>query len=300
MIIGSIIRDHHDTALLALTALERWAAARKVHPRSGEDYSMIVVVTLLLLALVLLLWWVRHRRPHVPLTQARDLFSDAAARRGLGARDRQMLLAIVARSGLARSQDIFITPDGFDQGAAKLLEECTRSHTAQETERLRLEVAALRERLAYRVRDDHEQAVPQGHRVTSLDVPATIARFPFVQAAVAGISDMGPMDWLEWVHGVVTVVSESGLQIRSPLTAQVDDRVLVVFSLAPAEKGEATPDAGHRGHIILHVGRVTHRHAAGDEVAITVDMTDLTSLEVEELIHLAQAAVPDARVLQGA
>ncbi len=300
MTIGSTMWDSCDTALLALTARERWAAAQKIHPRSGEDYSVIVVVTLLLLALVLLLWWVSHRRPHVPIAQARDLFSDGAARRGLGARDRQMLLVIVARSGIERSHDIFITPDAFDRGAAKLLEECAHSRTAQETERLRLEVAALRERLAYRMNGKHEQATPRSNRVISSDAMATVARFPFVQAAAMGLNDVGPTDWFELVRGVVTEVSDSGLKVHSPLAAQVGERVLVVFTLGSAREGEATDDAGSRGHIILHVGRVRHRQAVGEETVITVDLTDLTSLELDELMHLAQAAVPGERVMQGA
>jgi len=296
MTIGSTMWDSTDAALLALTALERWAATGKVRPRSNQDYSAILAIVLLLLALVVLLWWVSHRRPYVPPAPARDLFSDGAARRGLGARDRQMLSAIVARSGLQRSHNIFITPDAFDQGAAKLLEECARSRTAQDSERLRAEIAALRERLAYRVKGAGEQTRPDRFVVHA---PATVARFPFVQPAVLETEDMTTMDWFEPVHGVVTEVSDAGLQVRSPLPVQVDERVLVLFALGPAEAGEAADDAGHRGHIIGHVGRVMHKQVVSEETVITVDVTDLTGRERDELIRLAQAAASGAPAVQG-
>lgn len=294
MTIGSTMWDSCDAALLALTARERLAGAQKIHPRSGGDYSVIVVVILLLLALVVLLWWVSHRRTHVRSVPARDLFSDGAARRGLGARDRQMLLAIVTRSGLARSQDIFITPDAFDRGAAKLLEECARSRTAQDSERLRVEVAALREKLGYRVKGRREQVHLDSFVVHA---PAMVARFPFLHATDSG--DMTTMDWLEPVRGVVTEVSDSGLEVRSPLPVQVDQRVLVLFALGPAEAGEATNDAGHRGHIIGHVGRVTRKQTVGQETVITVDATNMTDRELDELMRLAQAAASGERIVQG-
>ncbi len=294
MTIGSTMWDGYDAALLALTALERWAAARKVHSRSNEDYSVIFAIALLLLALVLLLWWVSHRRPHMPPAPARDLFSDAAARRGLGARDRQMLHAIVARSGLERSHDIFITPDAFDQGATKLLEECARSRTARDSDRLRAELAALRERLGYRAKGKGEQTRSDCFAVHA---PAMVARLPFMQATES--EDVTTMDWLEPVRGVVTEVSDSHLQVRSPLPVQVDERVMVVFTLGSAEAGEGTHEASHRGPLIGHIGRVRHKQIIGEEMLITVDLTDLTDPELNELMHLAQAAASGEQVVQG-
>ena len=390
MTIGSSMWDSCDAALLALTALERWAGARKIRPHSNEDYSMVLVVALLLVVLVVLLWWVSHRRTYVPPVPARDLFSDGAARTGLGARDRQMLLAIVVRSGLQRRHDIFITPDAFDRAAAQLLEECARSRPAQETERLRAEVAGLREKLAYRATTKGEQtkrpgsrdisvgttvellrrddpggsvvgaivirnddlgiaveaqmslrsAAGEGWRVryrTDADVwqfdtstvscedarlvlnhgeqvrgverdrpnrlvihaPAAVARFPFIQATAMESQDVVQTDWFELVRGVVTQVSDSGLQVRSPLPVQVGERVLVVFALAPADAGEATNDAGLSGHVIGHVGRVEQRQATGEETVITVGLTDLADGQVDELMRLAQAAASGAQVVQG-
>ncbi|MBN1505469.1 MAG: hypothetical protein JW955_01415 [Sedimentisphaerales bacterium] len=374
-----------DMTLLALTALERWAATRNVQPRAVQEYTTILAIGLLVLALLVLLGWISHRRTHVPPVPARDLFSDAAARRELGLRERRLLLAIVARSGLRRSHDIFITPDAFDRGAAKLLAECARSRTAQEYARLRAEVAGLREKLAYRVKgkrgqvtvessqdiplgamvelqrkgdpedlaleavvvrnDDLEIAVEarvpvtstageawrvrchlnggawefetlavsgEGHRLilnhggqlravprdrpgrAILHAPATVARFPLIQAAATEPTDMTPTDWFEPVRGVVTEMSGTSLQIRSSLQVRVGERVLVVFALWPAPAGETTNGADRRGHIVAHAGRVTRSQAKGDETAITVDLTDLQNREIDELVRLTRAAASGA------
>jgi hypothetical protein len=205
-----------------------------------------------------------------------------------------MLLAIVTRSGLARSQDIFITPDAFDRAAATLLEECARSRTAQDSERLRVEVAALREKLGYRVKGKREQSRPDSFAVHA---PAMVARLPFIQATES--EDMTTVDWLEPVHAVVTEVSDSHLQVRSPLPVQVDERVLVLFALGPAGAGEVTNGAGHRGRIIRHVGRVTRRQTVDEETVIAVDVTNMTDRELDELMRLAQAAAADAPLMQG-
>lgn len=398
MTISSIMRDGCDSALLALTALERWAAAGKVHPRStAEGYSSILAIALLLLALVALLWWVSYKRHATRPVSPRPSFSDGAERKGLGARERQIVLAIVARSGLRRSHDIFTTPDAFDQGAAKLLGECARSRTPQESGRLRAEVAGLREKLAYRAPVKREQAKPassrdipvgaavellrrdnpegptigaivvrnddleiavetqmpvggeagedwrvryrldgrdwqfdtcsvsgedrklilnHGEQVhaavrdrserVAIRAPATVARFPFIQAAAMQPGDAAATDWFELVRGVVTWVSDTGVQIRSPLQVPVGERVLVVFALAPAGADDGTNAASRQGHIVGHVGRVKHQQTTGEETVMTVDLTSLADREIEALVHLAQAAASSAgrpagaRVMQGA
>lgn len=389
--------DTCDNAVLALTALERWAATRKVNPRATEEYSAIVAITLLLLALVILLWWVSHRRWHPRVQVSRqDLLVDGAERKGLAARERQVLLAIAIRSGLKRSHDIFTTPDAFDEGAGKLLDECARSRTPQEMERLRMEVAGLREKLAYRTPAKREQGastssrdIPVGTPVEllrrdhvddpaigavvvrnddleiavetqmpidaagrqewrvryrfggrtwqfdtssvagedrrlvlnhgeavravqrdraerlALQVPATVARFPFIQTGTVQPGEMPAAGWFELVHGVVTQVSDASLQIRSSLRVETGERVLVLFTLAAGEGDDGVQHGNRRSHIIGHVGRVKHRQMVDSETIITVDLTDLTSREIDELVRLAHAASGEqkqavAPVMQGA
>jgi hypothetical protein len=167
MAIGYAMCDMCNSTLMALTAVERWKATRQVYPRSAEEYSSLLAIGLLLLALVLLLWWVTHKRQSVGRGPARDLLSEGAARRGLEPRERQILLAIVLRSKLRRSHDIFTTPDAFDMGSAKLLEECARTRTSQECEWVIAEVASLREKMGYRA----PIAGPQTRAGNSRNIP---------------------------------------------------------------------------------------------------------------------------------
>jgi len=394
MVIDSIIKNGCDAAVLALTAQERWAAARKVAPRSNGEYMVVLAVALLLVVLVLLLWWISYRRHPAPRTQAQDLFSDGAARKGLTPRERQVLLAVVARSGIRRNHDIFTTPDAYDRGVAKLLKECVRRRTPQESERLGAELADLRTKLAYRVAVGGQQAggassrdIPVGTEVElsradsetpviagavasssgseivieaqetvggapgenwqvqyrhdgrawlltssciscadkrlvlnhgtpvrpsgsmrrqdfAIRAPAIVAHFPFVQA-VTQPGDTAPTDWFDLVRGTVTQVSDTSLQVRSPLSVAVGERVIVMFALTPAGSNRRTGDAQAQGHIVGRVGRVSHRQAAGEETVMTVELADLSGRETAELMRLAQAAASGAggpagaRVMQG-
>jgi hypothetical protein len=86
---------------------------------------------MVLLCLMVLLWWVSRRRSAREAGSPQELFWDGAVQRGLGARERQILLAIVARSGLKRGHEVFVRPDAFDRRVAKLLAECAHDRTPQ-------------------------------------------------------------------------------------------------------------------------------------------------------------------------
>ncbi len=133
-----------DAASLALTPIERWSAVRRVDPRPPHEYSPLLLILVLLLALVVLLWLVSRRRKPRSAAPSRELFWDEAVRR-FGAREREILAAIAARSGLRRREDIVTSIDAFDRGAAKLLRESAASQTPEELFRLRADVARLRE-----------------------------------------------------------------------------------------------------------------------------------------------------------
>ena len=172
MSIGSAMCDLGNPGLMALTAIERWAAVRRVTPDVGRTYTPILVMGLLLLVLLMLLLWVHSRRPATEPRQRRDLFLEGAMRRGLGPRERHILLAIAARDRLRTAHDIFTSPEAFDRGAARLLAECAPVRTPEENTALREEVSRLRERLGYRrpvsqggVRASSSQNVPVGGTV---------------------------------------------------------------------------------------------------------------------------------------
>jgi hypothetical protein len=141
--------DLWDAAVLALTAGERWAAARQGSSSSRAEYFSILILGALLLVLLVALWWVSSKRAG-KAGAAHDPLADAATRRGLDPRERQIFLAIVARSGLRRALDIFSSFEAFQRGAARLLAECGRRQTARENEQLGAQVDCVRRKIGYR------------------------------------------------------------------------------------------------------------------------------------------------------
>ncbi|HNS20149.1 MAG TPA: hypothetical protein PKH24_06595 [Sedimentisphaerales bacterium] len=137
--------------LLALTVMERWEAARQLNQGRVPAQNLTLLALVLLVVLVVLLLWVSYSRWAQSQSRTREVFTENALRRGLGARDRQILLAVVLRSGLRRTHDVFTAVDAFDRGAVKLLAECTRTRTLQENERLRMEIGRLREKLGFQI-----------------------------------------------------------------------------------------------------------------------------------------------------
>ncbi len=136
--------------LLGLTASERWAAARRMSPRSVPEQWLVLlgVAVMLVLLVVLLALSFRHRLKRQG--QSAEKFDLEALRRGLTVRERQILSAIAARSGWRRRLTIFHTADAFDHGATQLLAELAQTRAPQENVKLKEEVLRLREKLGFR------------------------------------------------------------------------------------------------------------------------------------------------------
>jgi hypothetical protein len=150
--IPNLIYSLMDLVLLGLTPKERWAATGKLSPTNASEHPgvpVLLIAVLILVLLALLLCWVSTRRKGRGSVVQREFFTESANRRGLGTRERQILLAIVVRSGLGQSEDIFTVVDAFDHGATKLQEECSQTRTADENDKLRVEIAALRSKLGF-------------------------------------------------------------------------------------------------------------------------------------------------------
>ncbi|MGE5294679.1 MAG: hypothetical protein ACM3VT_07610 [Solirubrobacterales bacterium] len=156
--------------LVASTALERLKGLRQLDTRRVYDFDYTLLAEILLGVLVVLLIYVSYARRKQRSTATREVFAENAMRRGLGTRDRQILLAIVMRSGLRRTQDVFTAVDAFDRGAIKLLSECVRTRTPQENEQLRSEIGRLREKLGFQIASPIGGAVGLG-QASSRDIP---------------------------------------------------------------------------------------------------------------------------------
>ncbi|MBN1359555.1 MAG: hypothetical protein JW993_03135 [Sedimentisphaerales bacterium] len=174
MIASGVIRGVLTLSGLALTPKQKWAAARGLSNPNGagdtSDFWFFVLAITALIILVALLWHVSKRRRVPRRGLSRELFAENAMRRGLSPRERQILLAVVMRSGLVRSHDVFTTVDAFDRGAAKLLAECVRTRTVDEIDQLRIEVASLREKLGFQVASRASGPVPS-RTASSRDIP---------------------------------------------------------------------------------------------------------------------------------
>lgn len=155
MTVSGAIRTLPAASVLALSPWEKWAAARRLSTANGADaaldYWFLVAAVIALAILIGLLYQVSKRRKPPVKDLSRELFAEYALRRGLSPRERQILLAIVMRGGLLRSHDVFTSVDAFDRGANRLLAECLQARTAEENERLKSEVASLREKLGFQI-----------------------------------------------------------------------------------------------------------------------------------------------------
>jgi hypothetical protein len=174
MHVGDLVWDVLFRGMAILTPTERWRAAGS-GPRDSAagqmaDYLLPVLAAVVLVFLILALWWVMHRQRPARRKTAREAFAATALRRGLSARERQILVAIVARSGLGRSHDIFTTVDAFDRGATKLLAECGRTRRPHEIERLKTEVTGLRQKLGFQTLRA-AAGLGQSRKVSSRDIP---------------------------------------------------------------------------------------------------------------------------------
>ncbi len=174
MIAGGLVRGMVTQAVLALSPVERWSAARRLSHKGPQSYVtehwFFWVAAAALAVLLLLLWWVSRRRSPASAELTRELFTENALRRGLSSRERQILLAIVMRSGLGQSHNIFTTVDAFDRGATKLLAECARTRNPDEIERLKTEVSSLREKLGFQALQTPGRLTPS-RRPSSRDIP---------------------------------------------------------------------------------------------------------------------------------
>lgn len=300
MIISGRIWDISLVAWLALTPTERWAAARRMHPTFVSEYGFIMLAGLILLLLTVLLWWVTFRRKAQQADAPRELFSEHATRKQLSTRERQILLAVAARSGLRHNHQIFTKADAFDRGAKQLLAECAAHRTPLESERLKVEMAHLGEKLGFRLAQNHDAKTdsvdPRHFPRVSVNGPALVAPFPLL-GDVSSAADAGEtsLEAPTFVQGDMVELAGPALQVQAELDVQPGDRVLVVFSpvaTSPVEQDGGPPP----GRTIQCVGNVRQCREAVDGRVVALELTGLSDSEIDELMRIADAASrPDAQ-----
>jgi len=171
-----------------------------------------------------------------------------------------------------------------------------------ETAAIRCEGTRLTLNHSERIRFVNRRRFPR----TPANRRALVALFPFVRSIASGAglpaTGPGPVGLLgegnccplavpEFVEGVVTEVAGPGLRLRSSLRVRKGERVLVLFGVTDgaAATGEQN-DGGRPPCMIEHVGYVRHSQSVGDEVSIAIELTGMNSVEMDELVRLADSA----------
>jgi hypothetical protein len=162
-----------EGAWLALTPSERWSAARtfKDDPSSGR--WLIIVCIAVLVVLVVLFSWVSMKRVKKERKSTGKSFEEYARKMGLSDRERELLAIVANKAGLKRRESVFTMGSAFGLGAAKVIEEGTGcEHTAEEGEKLKMEMAFLREKLGFgRPRSSSEKSSAGLSKVTTRQIP---------------------------------------------------------------------------------------------------------------------------------
>jgi hypothetical protein len=130
-----------NAVILALTPLERWAAAKEGGSNALTNRWFIIAGISAILILTVLLFATSFNRNKRGQEASDRLYSEYAAKRGLSNRERQILRELARKAGLKRSESIFTLGTAFDRGAARMIEESLADPS---------ELFFLREKLGYR------------------------------------------------------------------------------------------------------------------------------------------------------
>ncbi|MFA5239050.1 MAG: hypothetical protein WC476_04990 [Phycisphaerae bacterium] len=134
---------------LALTPAQRWEAAVRFNTGFMAQRWFILLAVVALVVLTALLAIISFNRIRQELEAAEKLFVEYAEKRGLTARERQILLGIANKAGLKRNETIFTLASAFDHGVAKMKENFADRRTSEDVSKLRTELSFLREKLGF-------------------------------------------------------------------------------------------------------------------------------------------------------
>jgi hypothetical protein len=136
---------------MTLTPIERLEAARRLDssmPASTEKWFIYLgIITVGILAIMLFV--ISFERRVRERKSSANAFKQHAQRRGLSENERKILMRIAKIAGLKRTASIFTMSSAFDRGAAAAIEKSFSSHDAEYGQRLRSEIAFLREKLGF-------------------------------------------------------------------------------------------------------------------------------------------------------
>lgn len=161
-----------DAVILALTPQQKWKAARDFNTNifTQRMFIMIGVISLIILTMLFIIVSIRQKKHERKFNK--EMFSENAKKRGLSDRERQILLLIVAKAGLKRSEAIFTMSSAFDTGAARIIEESFTLQGAEQSRQLQAELSSLREKLGFRKQSPPSVGSPiRPKKLTSRQIP---------------------------------------------------------------------------------------------------------------------------------
>jgi hypothetical protein len=150
LISGAAITETLISLIMSLTPIERLEAARRLDsmPTSTTKWFIYLgIITVIILAVLLVV--ISYGRRARESKSSADSFKEHSDRRGLSKNERQVLMQIVEIAGLKRSESIFTMSSAFDRGATAVIEKSFVSQDAEYGQRLRSEIAFLREKLGF-------------------------------------------------------------------------------------------------------------------------------------------------------
>ncbi|MCX5634589.1 MAG: hypothetical protein NTW55_01925 [Planctomycetota bacterium] len=152
MIISHIITTLLSIGALALTPQQRWHATGQLESNgSAMTHRPFIICALLTIIILtgslLLINMFRTRRER---KAANELFLKYAEKKGLSARELQIIVAVAAKAGIRQKDDVFTMDDAFDRGVTVIIEESIgRGQGPEETRQLKTELSFLREKLGF-------------------------------------------------------------------------------------------------------------------------------------------------------
>jgi len=127
----AVITGCLNDIVLALTPVQRWAAAREFNSNFVAERWFILIGIIAMVILTTMLFVVSFNRIRRERKTTEKLFVEYAEKRGLTARDRQILLSIANKAGLKRNESIFTLASAFDRGVAKMKESLAAQQTSE-------------------------------------------------------------------------------------------------------------------------------------------------------------------------
>jgi len=159
--------------VLALKPLERWEAAGRFSSNFMTERWFILMGVIAIIILTAALFAVSLHRTLSGRKVSKQLFTEYANKRGLSARERQILLAIANNAGLKESEAIFTMGGAFDRGAAKMIEKSLAQGGAEAGEQLKVEMSFLREKLGlHKQRLSSIGSMTRPKKLSSRQIPA--------------------------------------------------------------------------------------------------------------------------------